>query len=78
MEMKKINLQKKRSLRVTALRLVGMNKGFEEALGNKQEIVHAGIPRASHYCWKEIETAWFEAEQKKAEIIAYQRHHLIC
>ncbi len=73
-EMKAIN-PKKGSLRARVLRLLGANKGFEEPSSDLEKMVHASIPKNNHYNHqKEIETAWLEAERKKAE--AYVRRFI--
>lgn len=44
MKMKRINPQRRSSLVLRMLRLLRMNRGFENPLGNQEEIVQVGIP----------------------------------
>ena len=61
------------------LRLLGMNRGFEEPPSDQEEIVHVGIPANNYYIYrKEIETALLEAERKRAKAMEWQRRRFIC
>lgn len=78
-EMKEIKPQRKGSLISKALRLLGMNRGFEEFSSDQEQTVHAGISGNNYYKYRrEMETALLEAERKKAEAIEWQRRHFIC
>jgi hypothetical protein len=80
MEMKRISPHRKFSLRAKVLRLLRMNRGFEEISNNREGNIHFAIPISNNHNYqKEIETGLLEAERKKAEaLMESQRHHFIC
>ncbi|UCE15330.1 MAG: hypothetical protein JSV12_05470 [Candidatus Bathyarchaeota archaeon] len=77
--MKKISPKRRTSLRAKVIRFLRSNRGFEEPSSDLEKIVHAGIHSNNYYNHqKEIETAWLEAERKKAQaIMEHQRLTLI-
>ena len=79
-EMKEIKPRRKGSLIGRVLRILrGTNRILEEPLSVKEEI-HVGISASNYYSYrKEIETAWLEAERKKAKaLMEWQKRRFIC
>jgi len=79
-KMKRIKPLKEGSLTGRIVRLLGLNKGFEEPYSNQEETIHVGILADNyHNYWKEIRTAFSEAERKKAmELMEIQKRRFIC
>jgi predicted component of type VI protein secretion system len=68
------------SLHADLLRLLGMNRGYEEPLSVHEEIGQISVP-GGNYCnyGREIETALLEAERRKAEaLMELQKRRFIC
>lgn len=77
-EMKEIRPRRKGALIGKVLRLFGKNMGFEELTIDQGEIVHAGASGDNYSVYrKEIETAWLEAQRKKAEAMKWQQRRFI-
>lgn len=78
--MKEIKPRKKGSLIRKVLRSLGKSRDFEKSTSDQGEIVHVGIPTSNYHNYrKEIDTAWLEAERKKAEaLMEWQKRRFIC
>ena len=79
MKMKEIRPRKKGYL-ARKLRLLLKLRGIEGPLSVQEEIIHVGIPENNYYNHrKEIESAWLEAERKKAEVLMeLQKRRFVC
>jgi hypothetical protein len=56
------------------LRLLERNRGLEEPKSDQEKIANASILGHNDYNpWRENNTAWLEAERKKAEAFMHRR-----
>ncbi|UCE29223.1 MAG: hypothetical protein JSV85_00325 [Candidatus Bathyarchaeota archaeon] len=68
-----------KTFRAGLLRLLGMNRGFEESFSVQEKISNAGFPANSYLSYgKESENALLEAERKRAKAQEWQRRRFIC
>ena len=77
--MKEVNARKMSSLARKILRILGMDRGFVRSSGTQEEeSIRVNIP-VDYSNSKSIETAFLEAERKKAEpLIEWKKRSCIC
>jgi hypothetical protein len=70
----------RKALHANLLRLLGMNRGYEEPLSVHEEIGQMSVPGSIYYNYgREIEAALLEAERRKAEaLMELQKRRFIC